>query len=82
MKPEDIRAKVVAELGMIAPEIDAGTVDADADLREVLDIDSMDFLNFIIALHEKLGVNVPEKDYPQLLTLNGAVAYLARKLRS
>jgi acyl carrier protein len=49
-------------------------------LREALDIDSMDFLNFITAMHRRLGVNVPEVDYPKLTTLNGAVAYLETRL--
>jgi acyl carrier protein len=76
----DIRAVVQEELGNIAPEMDIGAIDASADLREALDIDSMDFLNFITAIHRRLGVNVPEVDYPKLTTLDGAVAYLAAKL--
>jgi acyl carrier protein len=76
----DIRAVVQEELGNIAPEMDVGNIDASADLREALDIDSMDFLNFITAIHRRLGVNVPEVDYPKLTTLDGAVAYLAAKL--
>ena len=82
MSEDDIRAAVIAELGNIAPETDAATIDPAADLREELDIDSLDFLNFIAALHKKLGVNVPESDYPKLLAVNGAVAYLAAKLGS
>jgi acyl carrier protein len=76
----DIRAVVQEELGNIAPEMDVGAIDASADLREALDIDSMDFLNFITAMHRRLGVNVPEVDYPKLTTLNGAVAYLETRL--
>jgi acyl carrier protein len=76
----DIRAVVREELGNIAPEMDVGAIDASADLREALDIDSMDFLNFITAIHRRLGVNVPEVDYPKFTTLDGAVAYLAAKL--
>ncbi len=82
MSEEDIRAAVIAELGNIAPETDAATIDPEGDLREELDIDSLDFLNFITALHKKLGVNVPESDYPKLLTINGAIAYLAANLAS
>ncbi len=80
MTPDQIRAVIVEELGNIAPETDAATVAADADLREALDIDSMDFLNLMIALHKRLGVNIPEADYSQLVTLGGAVAYLAARL--
>lgn len=80
MSAVDIRAVVQEELGNIAPEMDVGAIDASVDLREALDIDSMDFLNFITAIHRRLGVNVPEVDYPKLTTLDGAVAYLAAKL--
>lgn len=79
MTSEEIRAAVIAELGNIAPETDAATIDPDADVREALDIDSLDFLNFLAALHKRLGINVPENDYAKLLTVNGAVAYLAKK---
>lgn len=63
-------------LAGIAPEAAESDIPGDADLREVLDLDSMDFLNFIIALHEQTGVDIPETDYPQLFTLDGAIAYL------
>jgi acyl carrier protein len=79
MTSDEIRAVVIAELSNIAPEMDIAGVKPDADLREALDIDSMDFLNFITALHGKLGVNIPERDYPKLLTLAGAVAYLVER---
>ena len=78
MTDAEIRAAVIEELGNIAPETDAATIDPDDDLREALDIDSLDFLNFLAALHKRLGVNVPESDYAKLLTVNGAVAYLAK----
>ena len=80
MTRDQIRAAVIAELSNIAPDIDAGSVDPNSDLRESLDIDSMDFLNFIMALHKRLGVDVPEKDYPRLVTLSGAVLYLEQHL--
>jgi len=77
----DIRAAIQEELSNIAPEMDLAAIDPSADLREALDIDSMDFLNFITAMHRRLGVNVPEVDYPKLFTLDGAVAYFEAKLR-
>jgi len=82
MTEADIRKLVVAELGNVAPETDAATIDPDADLREALDIDSLDFLNFLEAVHKKTGVNVPEPDYEKLLTLNRAVTYLLARLAS
>jgi acyl carrier protein len=81
MNEVDIRAVLHEELGNIAPDIDLDEVDASADLREALDIDSMDFLNFVTAIHRRLGVEIPELDYPKLVTLDGAVGYLRAKSR-
>jgi acyl carrier protein len=64
-------------LGRIAPEADPHTLSLDEDVREALDIDSFDFLNFIIALNEELGVDIPESDYGQLRTLRNLHDYLA-----
>jgi acyl carrier protein len=80
MSDIDIRKVVQEELNNIAPEVDMASVDPAADLREALDIDSMDFLNFITAIHHRLNVDIPEIDYPKLITLDGAVAYIAAHL--
>lgn len=80
MTQAQIRDVVLRVLGNIAPEADLGAVDATADLREQLDIDSVDFTNFVIGLHTELGVDVPEVDYPKLASLDGSVAYLAARL--
>ena len=82
MNDLDIRKAVQEELNNIAPEIDPATIDPAGDLREACDIDSMDFLNFITGIHHRLGVDIPELDYPKLFTLDGAVAYIAAKLGS
>ena len=79
MNKEQVRTLLVAELGNIAPEADFGTLDAKADLREALDIDSLDFLNLVAALHKKTGINIPESDHRKLLTLEDAVTYLVGK---
>jgi len=76
----DLRETLERELSNIAPEADLKAIDPAADLREVLDIDSMDFLNFITALHRRLGIDIPEIDYPKLATLDGALGYLKAKL--
>ena len=78
---KDIRAVLLEELGNIAPDIDIQAVDPGADLREALDIDSMDFLNFVTAIHHRLGIDIPEIDYPKFATLAGAVAYIDGKLK-
>ena len=82
MSDIDIRKVVQEELNNIAPEVDMASVDPKADLREAIDIDSIDFLNFITAIHHRLGLDIPEPDYPKLITFDGAVAYIAAKLRS
>ncbi len=79
MTADELKQAVVDELITIAPEFTPEEIDPGADLREEMDIDSMDFLNFVIALHKKLGVDIPEADYPKLFTVNGAVDYLAAK---
>ena len=76
MTPDDIRAAVLRALGRIAPEADLEHLKPDVSFREQLDIDSMDFLNFVIALHKTLKVEIPEKDYPKLATLQGCMDYL------
>ncbi|HXV34014.1 MAG TPA: acyl carrier protein [Gaiellaceae bacterium] len=78
MTRDEITQAVLATLAEIAPEVDPSEVVPDVDLRDQLDIDSMDFLNFVIALHERLGVDIPERDYPQLGTLDAIVDYVAR----
>jgi acyl carrier protein len=82
MSDVDIRKVIQEELNNIAPEADIASVDPAADLREAIDIDSMDFLNFIIAIHRRLGVDIPEIDYPKLGTLNGAFTYIDAKLQA
>jgi acyl carrier protein len=78
MNPADIRQLAADVLAGIAPEADLSVVADHEDLRETLDLDSMDFLNFIIGLSQGSGVPIPGSDYPRLFTLQGLVAYLAR----
>lgn len=80
MTRNEIDAVVRRQLNSVAPEADLAALDLDANLMEALDIDSMDFLNFVTAVHAELGVDVPESDYAQLRTLGGAGRYLARRL--
>jgi acyl carrier protein len=81
MTEAEIGKAVQEELNNIAPEADLPSVDPAADLREAIDIDSMDFLNFITAIHQRLGLDIPEIDYPKLITLKGAIAYIAAHLK-
>jgi acyl carrier protein len=75
MNETQTRALVAEVLAGIAPEANLGTVGDGEDLREALDLDSMDFLNFVIALGEKTGRKIPEADTPRLRTLRSLVAY-------
>ena len=80
MTKDDLRLAVVKALTSVAPEIHPETLQPDQAFREEFDLDSMDFLNFVIGLHASLGVDVPESDYGKLSTLSGAVQYLASRL--
>jgi acyl carrier protein len=80
MNNEALRAAVLDSLQEVAPEADLARLAQDDDIRDELDLDSMDFLNFMIGVHERTGIDVPERDYPRLGTLAGALSYLARKL--
>jgi acyl carrier protein len=62
----------------IAPEVDLAGVDPAAVLQDEADLDSMDFLNLVTALHEEAGIDIPERDYPQVATVSGFVDYIAK----
>lgn len=78
MTREELRAVIIEEIGNIAPEADTARVGDDADLRKALDLDSMDIFNLVVALSKRLGVDIPDADAGRLVTLRGAVDYLAR----
>jgi acyl carrier protein len=77
-----IRDVVRRALASVAPEADLDALPPDARLRDELDLDSMDFLNFVINLHKALAVDIPEADYGKLTTLASCVAYLEAKSRA
>jgi acyl carrier protein len=78
----EVRAAVLRALGDIAPEADFASLKPDVPLRDQLDLDSMDILNLVTALHAALGVEIPEADYPRLTTLDACVEYLDARKRS
>ena len=78
MNSSEARALAAAVLAGIAPEASLDSVGEDEDLREALDLDSMDFMNLVIGLSERSGIAIPEADTPQLHTLRGLLAYLGR----
>jgi acyl carrier protein len=79
VKADEVRKEVFAILHRIAPEADLDRIRPDENLREALEIDSFDFLNFIVALHDKLGIEIPESDYGEITTLKGMIEYLAMR---
>lgn len=79
LTPEEIRTAIFDTLCAIAPETDPARIVPDQPLREQVDLDSFDFLNVIVRLHEQLGIDIPERDYAELATLDSAIQYLARR---
>jgi acyl carrier protein len=80
MTPDQIRQSVLQALTDIAPEADPATVRTDLNLRDQLDIDSMDSLNFLIAVHEQLQVDIPEADWARLQTIDELVEYIRARI--
>ncbi len=78
----ELRQAITDTLRRIAPEVGADTLDTAKPLRDQVDLDSMDWLNFLVGLHAKLGIDIPEADYAKLVTLNDLVAYAKGKLGS
>jgi acyl carrier protein len=76
----DIRAGVLAAIRAIAPEVDTDTLDPARRLRDQVDLDSMDWLNVIVGLHERFGVEIPEADYALLASLDAIAAYLRGRM--
>jgi acyl carrier protein len=76
MNEVEVKSVVFSILKKIAPDKTPETLKPNDSIREVLDIDSFDFLQFIIALDEKLGVDTPEEDYSKLATLNLLLHYV------
>lgn len=81
MTHDDLSSIVRQVLHEVAPEADPDAVGPDETLQEGLDLDSLDFLHFVVGLHQRTGVEIPERDYPQLATLDGCIGYLRRHAR-
>jgi acyl carrier protein len=77
---DDLRQAIVEEIGNIAPEADASAIGDDTDLREALDLDSMDIFNLVIALSQRFAVDIPDADAPRLTTLGSGAEYLRERL--
>ncbi|AYE96606.1 phosphopantetheine-binding protein [Mycobacterium paragordonae] len=73
---EDTRGVVLSVLTTIAPEVDADEITDDDLLRDQVDLDSMDWLNFLLGIHKRFNVDIPESDYATLRTLSDVVGYV------
>ena len=82
MNETEIKTRVIAIIKSIAPEVEEGELRADRPLRDQIDLDSMDWLNVLVAVNQKMHVDIPEADYGKLVTLDNLVAYLRAKLAS
>ena len=82
MTRDEIKNAVLQILSEVAPEADPAQIKPDVSFRDQLDIDSMDFLNFVIALDKQLGAPVPETDYSKLATLDGCIEYLSQSVNA
>jgi len=81
MDASEVRTSIAEVLATIAPEVDLAAIDAAAPLRDQIDLDSMDFLNLIVGLHERLHIDIPESDYARLVTLDDLMSYVGAKLQ-
>jgi len=80
MDRDTLKQAALGILRGIAPEVEPGDIEPAVPLRQQVDLDSMDWLNFLIGLHQRLGVNIPESDYAQLVTLDNVLDYLQSRL--
>ena len=80
MNADALTAIVRRALEKVAPELEGVAIDPAKTFRDQFDIDSMDFLNFVIAVHQDTGLDIPEADYPQLASLRGCWRYLSARL--
>jgi acyl carrier protein len=76
---EEITAAVLDALADVAPEVDPARLSAERPLRDQADLDSMDFLSFLIGVSQRLGVEIPEADYGRLESVDAIVDYVAAR---
>lgn len=81
MDQDTLTRLIIETLTAVAPDVDAGALDPVVSFRDQFEIDSVDFLNFVLLMEKALGIRIPEMDYPKLSGLNGCLAYLGNALR-
>lgn len=80
MAQDNVRGEVLAVLTTIAPEVEPDDIDDEALLRDQVDLDSMDWLNFLVGIHKRLDIDIPESDYASLRTLADVVRYVTQRM--
>jgi acyl carrier protein len=81
MTKEQIRVTILEIIAQIIPDEDLSNLKGDIPIREQVELDSMDFLDIIMELRKRYGIEVPENEYMQLATLDGSVAYLEPRMK-
>lgn len=81
MTREEIKTVVLAIIAEIAPDEDLSDIKSDVPFRDQVELDSMDFLDIVMELRKRYGIEVPEDDYQELATLDGSVAYLEPRMK-
>lgn len=82
MTDDDVRGEVLSVLTTIAPEVEPGDIRADLQLRDQVDLDSMDWLNFLVGIHKRFNIEIPEADYASLRTLDDVVRYVGQRAQA
>lgn len=82
MTDDDVRGEVLSVLTTIAPEVEPDDIRADLQLRDQVDLDSMDWLNFLVGIHKRFDIEIPEADYASLRTLDDVVRYVGQRAQA
>ncbi len=82
MNPDEARDLIARTLIDIVPDADPAALSDDADFREELELDSLDFVEFVERLSKRSGLRIDEDDYRRLRTLGDASAFLATRAPS
>lgn len=82
MTEQEIRQAVLRRLTEVAPEVTPDQIKPAANIRQQLDVDSIDLLKFLVSLHKEFAIEIPERDYGKLMTVNDIVSYVAGLLRA
>jgi acyl carrier protein len=80
MTKQEIRDAIMTSLHSVAPEIELDEIDPAKPIGPQMDVDSIDFLNVLMGIHEKTGVDIPERDYPKVQTIDDTVEYVAARV--